>query len=370
MSEVRIAARPSTVLQSLGRFLITVFLLCALALALTVRSGTGDAWWIELLRYAPYPIYLAPTLLGLLLSLTLGWFWRITALAGVALVAIPAMGLAYGTPQTGSGHLRVMTYNIKSYRADEKPGGYALIADEVLRNNPDVVVMQDADRLTDGHAPMPEVMSRVFAQHQLYLRGQYIVASRHPLRGCRVNPLPEADHNARYVRCTLRVGTQAVDLVTVHFISPRDGLNAARHERLAGVDEWKQNFTVRLKQARQLVRDLTETPLLDSRGMAQPLIVAGDLNAPESSPVVQSLLALGLRDAWSSAATGYGYTHGHSLRPHIDLLRIDHILVSPQVGVERTFVGGTEGSEHRPVITDLWLSRNEASGDAQTRALR
>jgi endonuclease/exonuclease/phosphatase family metal-dependent hydrolase len=358
LSEVRIAARTSSVLQSLGRFLIPVFLVCALALALVLQPATGDAWWIELLRYAPYPIYLAPTLLGLALSLSLGWAWRATALASVALIAIPVMGLTYGKPQTGSTHLRVMTYNIKSHRADERPEGYAPIAEEVLRHNPDVLVLQDADRLTDGHAPMPEVMRRALAQRQLYTRGQYIIASRHPLRGCDEHPLPEPDSGASYVRCTLRVGTQAVDLVTVHLISPRDGLNATRHEHLAGIAEWKQNFKVRLIQARQLVQDLATTPLLDSRNVAQPLIVAGDLNAPESSPVMQSLLAHGLRDTWSSSVRGYGYTHGHSLRPNIDLLRIDHILVGAQVGIERTFVGGTAGSDHRPVIADIWLSRN------------
>ena len=333
-------------------------MLGAIALALLFRPGSGDAWWIELLRYAPYPIYLAPTLLGLLLSLTLGWAWRLAALASVALIAVPVMALSYGSPQTGSAHLRVMTYNIKSYRADEKAEGYALIAEEVRRHSPDLLVLQDADRLTDGHAPMPEVMQRLFAQRQVYARGQYLVASRHPLRGCREHPLQEPDSGARYVRCTVQVGTQVLDLVTVHFISPRDGLNAARHERLAGLDEWQENFHVRLRQARKLVQDLADKPMRDSRDVAQPLIVAGDLNAPESSPVVQSLLKHGLRDVWSTSAIGYGYTHGHSLRPNIDLLRIDHILVSPQVAVERSFIGGTEGSEHRPVIADVWLSRN------------
>jgi endonuclease/exonuclease/phosphatase (EEP) superfamily protein YafD len=106
----------------------------------------------------------------------------------------------------------------------------------------------------------------------------------------------------------------------------------------------------------QLRLDTFDGAVLERDGQAA--IVAGDPNAPASSPVMQSLLAHGLRDTWSSSVRGYGYTHGHSLRPNIDLLRIDHILVGAQVGIERTFVGGTAGSDHRPVIADIWLSRN------------
>jgi endonuclease/exonuclease/phosphatase (EEP) superfamily protein YafD len=90
---------------------------------------------------------------------------------------------------------------------------------------------------------------------------------------------------------------------------------------------------------------------------ARPVIVAGDLNAETDSPVVRRLLATGLRDAFSSAGRGYGYTHGHSLRLRISFLRIDHILVGPTIGVRECFPGGMDASDHRPVIATLLLSR-------------
>ncbi len=74
--------------------------------------------------------------------------------------------------------------------------------------------------------------------------------------------------------------------------------------------------------------------------------------------VVRNLLYTGLRDAFSSAAFGYGYTHGHSLRFGLSFNRIDHILVSDDIGVGDAIVGGRKGSEHRPVIADLWLKRH------------
>jgi endonuclease/exonuclease/phosphatase (EEP) superfamily protein YafD len=44
----------------------------------------------------------------------------------------------------------------------------------------------------------------------------------------------------------------------------------------------------------------------------------------------------------------------------ISFLRIDHILVSPEIGVVSAFAGGKDGSEHRPVIADLLLARDAA----------
>ena len=114
----------------------------------------------------------------------------------------------------------------------------------------------------------------------------------------------------------------------------------------------------RLGQARHLAEDLARSRTLGRDKRPLPLLIAGDLNAPEASPVVQTLLALGLRDAWSSAGSGWGYTHGHSLRPHLSFLRIDHVLVSPTLGLAEVAVGGSEASEHRPVIADVWLNRN------------
>jgi endonuclease/exonuclease/phosphatase (EEP) superfamily protein YafD len=138
----------------------------------------------------------------------------------------------------------------------------------------------------------------------VYAFGQYVVASRFPLHGCKVGSI--------------------------------------------AYDEWRANAQDRMAQADMLAQTLANRQ--------QPAIVAGDLNAPEQSLVVRTLLDTGLRDAFSSAGTGYGYSHGHSLRPHLfSTIRIDHILVSREIGVEDCFVGGKEGSEHRPVIADLWM---------------
>ncbi|MDP4301208.1 endonuclease/exonuclease/phosphatase family protein [Leptothrix discophora] len=356
--DARLSRVESHPLQSIARFFISLTVLAIGGLWAAQNLGDPLAWWVELLRYTPYLLLLVPALLALALSITVGWTWRLAALASVLVVVFPLMGWTHGQPENGSNRLRVMSFNIKSYKADDRPEGYGPIVDEVQRHSPDVLVLQDAQKLTDKWLPMPEAMKLLLAGRHLQLSGQYVIASRHPLRDCRTAPLSVQPGLGDYLRCTVEVNGQRLEIVNVHLLSPREGLNAARREHLGGLDDWRINFGHRLGQARHLAEDLARTRPTGPGKRPLPMLIAGDLNAPEASAVVQSLLALNLRDAWSSAATGWGYTHGHSLRPNLSFLRIDHVLVSPGLGLAEVAVGGAEASEHRPLIVDLWLSRN------------
>jgi endonuclease/exonuclease/phosphatase (EEP) superfamily protein YafD len=261
------------------------------------------------------------------------------------LVLTVLMGATFGQADNGSGRVRMMTYNIKSYHVDETGDGFAPLAWEVATQDPDILVMQDADLLVQRRNQAPDTASTIFKGRQVFAFGQYMVVTRFPLRECQVGQVPYRGEDHTYVRCIVTAHGVDIDLVTVHFKSPREGLNATRFEHTAGVDEWQQNFNDRLTQATKLAADIATR--------RRPLILAGDLNAPESSPVVRHLLERGLRDAFSSAGWGYGYTHGHSLKLRFSFLRIDHILVSRDIGVTDSFAGGKDASEHRPVIADL-----------------
>jgi endonuclease/exonuclease/phosphatase family metal-dependent hydrolase len=343
-----------------------------LTASVLLYPGVSDSWWVELLRYLPYPAWLGAALLAVLLSLRQGWPWRLASAAALLLVLTVVMGLAASIGDAGSGRLRVMTYNIKSYLANERADAFARIAWEVVQHDPDVIVMQDAGEIDIQRPAVNDTVRAMLRDRTVYTHGQYIVASRLPMRDCRPGDISYRGAGHSYVRCTLVVRGREIDLYTAHLLSPRDGLNAARHERLAGIADWRQNFTERLFQANKLVTDVslrraerpTKAPTAAAAkaspphtGAPRPVILAGDLNAPEASPVVQALLGAGLRDAYSAAGQGYGYTHGHSLRPGLSFLRIDHLLVSAELGVAGCVVGGDQGSEHRPVIADLWVER-------------
>ncbi|MFO1217133.1 MAG: endonuclease/exonuclease/phosphatase family protein [Burkholderiaceae bacterium] len=316
-----------------------------LALSVALHVDALATWWVELLRYLPLPLLLVPALLALGASWLMSWPWRLAAAATVVLVVSAVMGLELHGGDTGSGRVRLMTFNAKVHVTGE--AGLEAIAREIARHDPDVLVMQDAD--LSRWPDVPPQLRVALADRTVYRSGQYVVASRLPMSGCRDREMSTPHERHRYVRCRLHAHGVDVELVTAHLKSPRQGLNATRHEGTEGLDEWHANLLARLIQVGRLVRDLA--------GSARPLIVAGDLNAPEHSPVIQQLMRrLELRDAFSAAGTGFGYTHGHALRPRFSFLRIDHVLVSPEIGVADCHVGGSEASEHRPVIADLLLA--------------
>jgi hypothetical protein len=285
-----------------------------------------------------------PALILVGVAWRLGWTWRLAAMAVPLLVATEIMGLAVGTADEGAGAFRFMTYNVKSYLAVRSEDGFARLGWEIATQDPDVVVLQDA-QIISSLPHVPPAIRAALAGRQTYVQGQYIVASRFPLKDCAPGDMSWDDTTAEYAHCTLTVHGVDIDLFTAHFVSPREGLNAARGKVDGGVDEWEHNFTDRLAQAGMLTRGIVHA--------THPVIVAGDLNADERSPVVRRLLGTGLRDAYSSAGFGYGYTHGHSLRPGFSFLRIDHVLVSRAIGVRDAWAGGREGSEHRPVVAEL-----------------
>ena len=333
-----------------------MFVAATVALAGAQQLGTDGPWWLELSRYLSYPLLLVPAFAALFLSWRLGRFWVVASVVAIIVFATVAMGFVWH-PGRREGNLRLMTYNVKAGNAWLRPGGVEALAREVARYGPDVVVMQDAHPLLRGR-PSEAEKAPLFGLPEIHVAGQYIIASRLPLRDCSEGVLETGGEPLAFARCTLDSKGGAVEVMTVHFESPRSGLNAARHEGFDGIVQWQQNHESRLAQARALARALEHGK--------RPLILAGDLNAPESSAVIQSLLAVGLRDAFSSAGRGYGYSYGHTLRPAFSFLRIDHILVSPQIGVSDCFVGEKEASDHRPVIADLVL--HESAMNSATTA--
>lgn len=331
----------------LARATVALLITGLVLLTLAQQVGSDGPWWLELSRYLPYPALLGPALLALLLSCRLGWRWVVASALALGTVLTLAMGLAWGRPDAGGVPLRFMTYNVKAAKAVLRPGGFEALAQEVALRRPDILVVQDNHGASRGQASAMWPSGRAFGLPYSFAIDQYLIASRYPLRACAPGRIDYRAEQHRYLRCLVDVDGIAVNVVTAHFESPRSGLNATRREGLDGAGDWLQNFEDRLGQSRALARDLA--------GTARPLIVAGDLNAPENSPVVRTLLQLGLRDAYTSAGRGYGYSYGQALRLGFSFLRIDHVLVSPELGVTQAFVGSAGPSEHRPVIADLLL---------------
>jgi len=325
-----------------------VIVLVAAVITVTTAQqiGSEGPWWLELSRYLPFPVLLAPALFAVVLALPLGRGWLAAAGAATLAVLVVSMGFEWHLRGDRDGAFRIMTYNAKAAAALERPGGVAALIAEVAAQRPDVLVMQDANGVR--HWPGDDRQALVAGLHEAHAQGQYFVASRFPAR-CAEAQVESAVGPLTYVRCSVEPPTGAFDLITVHFESPRSGLVAARHEGLQGRDSWERNHEIRLAQSRALAGAIGT--------FVRPLVVAGDLNAPDSSAVLGILRAVGLVDAFARAGRGWGYTYGHTLRPAFSFLRIDHVLASAEFDVVDAFVGGADASDHRPVVADLRLPR-------------
>ena len=332
-------------------FAILVGILGAAALAWGYRQGPEHFWLFSLVEYAPFPIFVFPFLVLVAASFLAGRVWVVLALAGLAFIATEEMDLEVHAGESGSNRIRVLTFNVKDYLTAKQAMGLEDIANEIARHNPDIFVLQDARSLQEDRIDAA-FDHALFGDRQKYTFGQYVIASRFPIHDCRNGWISFRDEPHTYAACVVSAYGREIDLVTTHFMTPRFGLEAMRFNPVRGVREWMENVSDRMTQATLLATDI--------RGLTRPVIVAGDLNAPVSSLVVRTLLDTGLRDAFSVAGLGYGYTWGHSLRFRFSFLRIDHILVSRAFRVATSFVGNAAGSAHRPVIADLYLS-----GDGQ-----
>lgn len=311
----------------------------------------------ELARFVPYFWLLALAALAILLLWRLPLWLVAAVLLNPILVLTYHMGLRWNpaAPATAPGQgLRVMTFNTKSYKLKRDSAGMAALAAEIRSHNADVVALQDADVFADdGPGSAPRRMAPMFGYPEVIALGQYVMASRFPITDCSAGDLGRSERSRNFLRCTLSVRGTPLTVVTAHLVSPRYSLMAVRGAPRAGSLGWSANLEERVFQAEILAQALVALP--------RPLVLMGDFNAPEDSPVLAKLLELPLNDAFSEAGNGWGYTYGHAVHRNIDFLRIDHILVSPELDTISARVGPSRASDHHAVIADLRLRQADTT---------
>jgi vancomycin resistance protein VanJ len=262
------------------------------------------------------------------------------------LVLVPMMGLRGFLPMpqpltnnAGIG-LRVVTYNIQN----GKDGQGVLL--EIAQTQPDVLLVQEFG------ADFEKLLRSSLPSWNVKFDGGLAIATRFPLSQFERKALPglsdEKWKRPAYVRAVVLVGNAEVAIYNCHLSTPRSAFDALRHRDHLALELIASNTRDRLAQGAGLANALARETL--------PTVLGGDFNAPENSLVLQPIHETKFRNTFSEAGTGYGYTKGHDLRFGLSFVRIDHLYASKHWAVRNSFVGGKEGSDHRPMIAELVLA--------------
>jgi len=231
----------------------------------------------------------------------------------------------------GDTKFRVVQYNIQSASPSE-PWLQELVADL----EPDVLAMVECRPPEDFSPPDGYHFGKSYT---------LCLLSKFPIN--RVDARDQADAFERYgfagiTLFELEGPTGPFELMVVHLATPRSGIEALRHERLAGFDEVEKNI-----ELRQWESGLARKWL--KRAKARTLVV-GDLNLPVESAIYTQNWG-DLDNAFSECGFGFGNTK-HTRKFGV---RIDHVLMSDAFACDDAYVDSRKGSDHRPLVVDLRL---------------
>lgn len=232
--------------------------------------------------------------------------------------------------------LKVMTYNVHHCNP---PGSSSIdvdmIANVIRQQNPDVVAIQEVDVLTNRSGKIDEaallaaktgLTNYHFGKTMNYNDGQYgvLILSRFPLSDTTTYALPSSDPAKDEPRVLAAANINLPGNKTIRFASTH---LEAYHAQ------------TRVMQAKEINRIADETKL--------PFIIAGDMNAEESSDVIQTLDKKFIRTCqhcentfWEDGETG----------------AIDYIMYRPAntfITVKHEVIQNKTASDHMPVISVL-----------------
>jgi endonuclease/exonuclease/phosphatase family metal-dependent hydrolase len=323
---------------------ILVYTVLLITVNVVYGLGAERYWWCLPLLYLPQWPWAVPgaTLLVACLRLMPRTAWM-PALA-VIWVLGPQMGFRWNTSGSNSPSREGMSLRVMTYNVDGQPEA-STVRHEISAASPDVLFLQEAPTPEQGRLdPMPGYSTA----------GPFsgcFVASREPITKVETLQLDGAPRWRQFLRCETTLRGKPVVLYCIHLDTPRGGFGVLLHGHLrSGAMTVMEDSSLRLKEAGGIARRI--------RLEKAPVIAAGDFNAPENSLVCRTMTDAGLRDAFSEAGRGYGYSYGHRLKAGLgySYTRIDHIMVSKGWYARSCWAGGEDGSDHRPVIADVVLA--------------
>lgn len=293
--------------------------------------GARHAWPLDLLTFARQHLLAVSTLL---IAAAASARARVAVAAAAAALLVNAAYLwlppsPAPAQATSERPLRLLSFNLmnQNYYANRVQRFFR-------RSGADVILVQElADFTGEKLAELRDLYPYVWPS-LTPPGGDIAVLSRRPILAAeRLAPPPEAIESAR--TAPLRLVIDGVAIYAIHPDTPRSPAS------------WRRRNA--------LLRWLGET--VSTRDGGRPRVLAGDFNTPPTSPFLRDLMrAAGLRDA---AGPGWRRPTRQPLlfAPYLAALGapVDHVLVSPEIGVAAFTVGRDVESDHLPIQADLLL---------------
>ncbi len=313
---------------------------------------SGEGWWPPLVgQYAPPVGFLFPAPVAL--AVTWRWGtrrWFALQLAAVLFALFALLGLELGLRRDGDAAQDPRAIRLVSYNIDLGARGVPNIVAQVMKLQPNLVLLQEAQ---DG---LVLQLRQAFAGWHVDQRDQFFIASRFPILEVRQparlhygagegGGQKDREGGAHFLAYTIATDLGPIDVFSVHTTSPREGLEDMRgrgflYELRHGhvlLGHHADTLTFNAYRRRRQVEALAAAV----RASVHPVIAAGDFNLPALSRMVPDNLG-DLDDAFASVGRGFGYTYPSKL----PWLRIDRIFTGPGLRAVEFRVGETLASDH------------------------
>lgn len=301
----------------------------ALALYWLLWLTVGDAVNTLALLHNLAPYYFLPVIVGLPLALLLRakrtfFLYLLLGIAGFlwfGVVLLPSEA-----PAASDDPLRVVTFNVYPYNEQLDTA-----QDWLLRQDADILALQEIG------APLPQIEAAYPYQSAQPMVNGHAIFSRYPILNASDVTLGDTPHQ----RVVLDIEGSEVVLYNVHLYMPFRENDRPLWLRY---DETRRNQQIR--ELRQYAANETA-----------PLIIAGDFNMSEYSPIYDTLAA-DLTDAYRTLQWGIGATWPGGESEELPgalprLVRLDYVWHNDFFETTNALVGLPLGSDHLPLLVDL-----------------
>lgn len=313
-----------------------------------MQALVGEAWWPTMIALYLPPIAFAVPLPFIVVGLLVWGPRRLLPLQVLVatIIAFPLMGLRLGIGRpaaaTRAPTLRILSYNVGFGRYGGASELHLRLEEAASRA--DVVVLQATSK--DMIGPL----EKIFAGHLTRRAGEFFVASRYPIIDFMAPDPIDGDLNPAFVRVTLATPLGVLDVFETHPESPRHAFEAVREEGLRGLLQFSGAVEAALLRNSQLRERQVAAVAESARRSTRPVIIAGDTNLPELSPLFRRYFRE-YTDGFAEVGRGFGYTFpSHRWIPW---MRLDRVLASSELRFLDFDVCSGLGSDHYCVVAEL-----------------